>query len=691
MSFMYKMKLSYKLAMMALLPLFGLLYFATSKVISSYEINSQVATESVQVIRLADLSVTSSNLVHELQKERGLTAGFLGSSGKKFSDKLPEQRELTDEKLLLLEETLADFDTKEFGENLEKLLRTATDKLKNLNDVRSRVTSLDIAQSDAIAYYTKVNGVLLETASQLSIITSDADLAGLAGAYSNFALSKERAGIERAILAATFSKNKFTGGNYGKFVNLIAVQDTYMKVFERMANQDAWTFYKETLVGEDVAAANEMRQKALNNPTAKRLGIDAAKWFDAQTSKINLLKEVENYLAGEVTAYANRSRETANSSLIFTIVLAIIVTLFTLFMFFYIQRDILKQLGAEPHEVGEVAERISKGQLGVEIQHGGKTLVGVMAAMKVMQDKLSDVVRNVQSNSSVIVSASQQVSTTSASLSEAATEQAASVEETSASIEEMGASINQNSENAKVTDTIAADSAIAAEKGGVAVAETVSAMQKIAKKISIIEDIAYQTNLLALNAAIEAARAGEHGKGFAVVASEVRKLAERSQVAAAEIGELTSNSTIIAERAGKLLEKMVPDIAKTANLVQEITAASEEQSGGVGQISVSMQQLDKVTQQNAAASEELASVSEEMNAQALELQTLITFFSLSDKTEDTSNTIQKIVKVPAVPHGEEIVSDTKDSKEIMSDINASSEGDKKPKKKRPDSSKFERF
>ena len=151
----------------------------------------------------------------------------------------------------------------------------------------------------------------------------------------------------------------------------------------------------------------------------------------------------------------------------------------------------------------------------------------------------------------------------------------------------------------------------------------------IAEKITIIEDIAYQTNMLALNAAIEAARAGEHGKGFAVVAAEVRKLAERSQIAASEISTLTGDSVKVAERAGMLLEKMVPDITNTAELVQEITAASEEQSSGVGQISSAMQQLDKVTQQNAAGSEELAATAEEMQDQSENLQEMVGLFRLA--------------------------------------------------------------
>jgi methyl-accepting chemotaxis protein len=243
--------------------------------------------------------------------------------------------------------------------------------------------------------------------------------------------------------------------------------------------------------------------------------------------------------------------------------------------------------------------------------------------------KLSQVICEVNGAAVNIASASEEVSATAQSMSQATSEQAASVEETSASVEQMSASINQNTENAKVTDGMATHASGEAVQGGDAVKQTVSAMKSIAGKIGIIDDIAYQTNLLALNAAIEAARAGEHGRGFAVVAAEVRKLAERSQIAAEEIGELAESSVEMAEMAGKLLDTIVPSIKKTSDLVQEIAAASEEQSAGANQINAAMDQLNKITQQNASSSEQLAATSEEMSGQAMQLQELMAFFTLT--------------------------------------------------------------
>jgi methyl-accepting chemotaxis protein len=351
----------------------------------------------------------------------------------------------------------------------------------------------------------------------------------------------------------------------------------------------------------------------------------ADKKFQAIAQQLNEMVDAKQKAADETLRRANERAAKTNLITLFIVIGAAVAAIA---LAWQVTTGIMRQLGGEPDYAVEITRRIAGGELGLDIRTRAGDTQSLLAAMKNMAEKLSQIIAEVRSAADSLSSSSDEVSATAQSMSQASSEQAASVEESSASIEQMSASINQNTENARITDGMAVKSATAAVEGGGAVKQTVDAMKSIADKIGIIDDIAYQTNLLALNAAIEAARAGEHGKGFAVVAAEVRKLAERSQVAAQEIGEVAKGSVGLAEKAGKLLDEMVPSIKKTSDLVQEITAASEEQSSGVAQINTAMEQLNQITQQNASSSEELASTAEEMSSQAEQLQQTMSFFKV---------------------------------------------------------------
>lgn len=332
-------------------------------------------------------------------------------------------------------------------------------------------------------------------------------------------------------------------------------------------------------------------------------------------------------LISQVTILAKKEKD---SMMNMTFIFLSIGVLVGIILALVLSMSILKQLGGEPAQVLEVANRIAKGDLTYKFDDR-KPPVGILGSMKTMSDKLHTIIVSVKNASGLIANASAEMSVASQRMSEGATQQASSAEEVSSSMEEMAANIQQNTDNSKETEKIAVASASSITTSSQAVEKTVTSMKSITDKISIIGEISRQTNLLALNAAVEAARAGEHGRGFAVVAAEIRRLAERSQSAATEINDVSKSSVEVAQESGHMLQSVVPDIQKTSDLVREITAASVEQNSGTNQINEAFQQFNLVVQQNAASAEEMASNAEELNSQAELLRKTVGFFHVGQQ------------------------------------------------------------
>lgn len=273
----------------------------------------------------------------------------------------------------------------------------------------------------------------------------------------------------------------------------------------------------------------------------------------------------------------------------------------------------------------ENAKLISNGDLTVTLSKRSEN-DELMEALSGMVLKLNDIVVQISESASNVAISSNEMSGAAVQLSQGANEQASSSEEISSAIEEMATTIEQNSDNATQTEKIALISSQGIEEVNQASRLSLDAIRQIVEKIKVINNIAEKTDILAINAAIEAARAGEHGKGFAVVAAEVRKLAETSQKAAIEINQFSSESLQITEDTSMLMSKLIPDIQKTTRLVQEIAASCIEQSSGAAMIAQAVGQLSQITQHNSASAEEMSSSSEELASQAEMLKDVIAFF-----------------------------------------------------------------
>ncbi len=268
--------------------------------------------------------------------------------------------------------------------------------------------------------------------------------------------------------------------------------------------------------------------------------------------------------------------------------------------------------------------------------------VDTMNAINQLLEIMNDVLISVREAGETINTAAHEISSGNNDLSSRTEQQASNLEETASSMEQLSSTVKQNAENARQANQMAEAASQVAIRGGDVVGNVVTTMsainesaRKIEDIISVIDGIAFQTNILALNAAVEAARAGEQGRGFAVVAGEVRNLAQRSASAAKEIKELitdsvskTSEGTKLVESAGATMHEVVTSVQRVTDIMSEITAASAEQSAGIGQVNDAVNHMDEVTQQNAALVEEAAAAAESLVEQASNLMDTVNRFKL---------------------------------------------------------------
>lgn len=293
MNFIYNMKIRDKLILMMISPLVFLLYLTVNGVVEKHKESAEMRS----LHELSEIAVHISALVHELQKERGMTSAFIGSNGTEFVAELPAQRKLTGEKIGNLKNALRAFDRSGYRGEFKTLLDNGFGELKRIDSIRVAVDSLNFKMEAALDYYTDMNAVFLKAIGCMPNLSSNVKVSALISAYTNFLQAKEMAGLERAIISNTFARDNFAPGMYKKFIFLVAAQDAYIDIFLSFADNESLTKYKSTIKGDAVDAVEEMRKVAVDKATEGGFGIDAIYWFNMSTKKIDLLQEVEDSLS----------------------------------------------------------------------------------------------------------------------------------------------------------------------------------------------------------------------------------------------------------------------------------------------------------------------------------------------------------------------------------------------------------
>lgn len=305
--------------------------------------------------------------------------------------------------------------------------------------------------------------------------------------------------------------------------------------------------------------------------------------------------------------------------------------------------DTIISLKAVIADISYVLTEMSNGNLNVntKIDYPGD-FKEMSASVEEIIEKLNQVMISIKESAKQVATGSEQIASGAQSLAEGATDQASSIEELQATVTDITAQVEKNAQNTKEANNLAQIAGKELQDGNeqmkkmlIAMEEINQASLKIKDVIRSIEDIAEQTNLLSLNASIEAARAGEAGRGFSVVAEQVGKLASESAHATQMTAQLiessvkaVTNGIEIAKETANTFESSVEKINNVVENVEKIFVANNSQADALNQISQGVEQIASVIEENSAMAEESASASEELSAQSLELDSLVSKFTL---------------------------------------------------------------
>jgi hypothetical protein len=239
------------------------------------------------------LAVTDSvhALLHETQRERGLSTMFVSSRGRLPGPELLRQRSRVDAQRAVLARVLRD------ATDVPAAVRHRFDRAnalwEKLGATRAGIDDLVVTAAQEIAFYSSLNVELLSALD--AFVVTGVTGPRRSGALACVALlyAKEKAGVERAQLTDAFLEDRFSEGQRLSVAAVIAAQASYLHIFSAAAPRAADQLLRRTLASHEASEVQRM-ESVVYGAEDEGFGIDASTWFAMITRKIDMLGDVSS-------------------------------------------------------------------------------------------------------------------------------------------------------------------------------------------------------------------------------------------------------------------------------------------------------------------------------------------------------------------------------------------------------------
>lgn len=349
-----------KLIIASIIPLIALSYYL---IINLQEENSK-KNSSLKVIAAVSEIQSISQVIHELQKERALTLGFLSSNGSQKGPELMEQREMMDKALFSLQQQL--------NEQNRSISEFA--KPDSLNSVRATVNSLTGINA-ADTFYSSFKARLLEQVSNVLRSTDALTLKNSIEEHLFLLYLKDFLAQIRSELGRAIARQKFEGIEYGSFSSLKGRHELNMLRFKSIASPELKKFFDTKFQGPFVRQTYAIINEAFNSPSITPSKYDYNTWWESATSSINALKEVEDYSGILIKQKANNELSDSHANLQFNIILAILIVCLIILFVTSTIRGIVNSI----NKIKAAAEKIAKGDVSMALDIRTKDEIGELA------------------------------------------------------------------------------------------------------------------------------------------------------------------------------------------------------------------------------------------------------------------------------------------------------------------------